>query len=96
MTEEELKDEVLTLFEEKEEQLAKGLGEIEKIEDEAMDLFDRRAIAIKNKLVADVNIADDELEKKYLEEIEELRKNILDETQEKINDVVKKAEQAQS
>lgn len=96
MTDEELKDEILALFEEKEGELLKQKEDMEKLEDEAFMEFEKEAIAIKNRLVQDVTIPEDQLEAKYLEEVEKARVRILEETKEKVDEHLKKIEASAS
>ena len=96
MTDEELRDEVLALFEEKEEELLAQEEFIKKIEEEAMMIFERKCIAIKNRLIEDVTIPDEDLESKYIEEIEGLRKTIFAEVEKNISDYVRKISEKES
>lgn len=91
LTQEEIRDELLALFEEHEEGLGSYTSQIEKIENESIESFERKIIAIKNRLVIDSNITDDDLQKKYLEEVEELRKTTLKGVEEKIQSLISKA-----
>ena len=84
LTQEEIRDELLSLFEENEEQLSSYTSQIEKIEDQAMMQFEMKVIAAKNKLVQDATITDDELEERYLEEVELIRKSVLEDTNQQI------------
>jgi predicted phage gp36 major capsid-like protein len=90
LTQEEIRDELLSLFEEHEEDLSSYTSQIEKIENESIELFERKIIAIKNRLVADSNITDEELQKKYLEEVEEARKTTLKDVEEEIKLIISK------
>ena len=89
-TDEEIRDEVLSLFEENEEQLIAVTSLIEKIEKEGVMSFEKKALAAKNKLVQDTTVPDDDLEKVYLEEIENIRKEVLEKVQQQIQEVVEK------
>ena len=89
-TDEEIRDEVLSLFEENEEQLIAVTSLIEKIEKEGVMSFEKKALAAKNKLVQDTTVPDDDLEKVYLEEIENIRKDVLEKVQMQIEEIVKK------
>lgn len=90
LTQEEIRDELLSLFEEHEEDLGSYTSQIEKIENESIESFERKIIAIKNRLVADSNIADEELQKKYLEEVDEARKTTLKDVEEEIKLLISK------
>lgn len=90
LTDEEIRDEVLSLFEENEEQLIAVTSLIEKIEKEGVMSFEKKALAAKNKLVQDTTVSDDDLEKVYLEEIENIRKDVLEKVQMQIEEIVKK------
>ncbi len=90
LTQEEIRDELLSLFEEHEEDLVLYATQIEKIENDALESFDRKIISIKNKLVNDIAISDEELQKKYLEEIELLRKVISEDVESKIKELIGK------
>jgi hypothetical protein len=92
LTQEEVRDEILSLYEEKEESLQKFSSEIEKIENEGIESFEKKVISIKNKLVQDTAVSDDELETKYLEEVELARKVVFQEVEEKIKTLVRGAE----
>ncbi len=93
LTQEEVRDEVLSLYEEKKEALQKFSSEIEKIENEGIDFFEKKVIAIKNKLAQDASITDDDLESRYLEEVETARKEALQQVEENIYALVQGAEQ---
>ncbi len=88
LTQEEIRDELLSLFEENEEQLSSYTSQIEKIEDQAMIQFEMKVIATKNKLVQDATITDDELEERYLQEVELIRKSVLEDTNQQITALV--------
>lgn len=88
LTQEEIRDELLSLFEENEEQLSSYASQIEKIEDQAMVQFEMKVIAAKNKLVQDETITDDELEERYLQEVELIRKSVLEDTNQQITALV--------
>lgn len=85
LTQEEIRDELLSLFEENEELLSSYTSKIEKIEDQAMMQFEMKVISAKNKLVQDSTVTDDELEERYLQEIESIRKSILEEVNQQIS-----------
>lgn len=88
LTQEEIRDELLSLFEENEEQLSSYTSQIEKIEDQAMMQFEMKVIGAKNKLVQDATITDDELEERYLQEVEQIRKSVLEDTNRQITALV--------
>jgi hypothetical protein len=88
LTQEEIRDELLSLFEENEEQLSLYTSQIEKIEDQAMMQFEMKVIGAKNKLVQDATITDDELEERYLQEVEQIRKSVLEDTNRQITAIV--------
>lgn len=88
LTQEEIRDELLSLFEENEEQLSSYTSQIEKIEDQAMMQFEMKVIGAKNKLVQDATITDDELEERYLQEVEQIRKSVLEDTNRQITAIV--------
>lgn len=94
MTDEELRDEVLAIFEEKEPLLLSQEETISNIEKSAMDRFDMKVISIKNKLVEDTTIPEDQLEKRYLEEVDLLRAKILEEVNQEIKDFIEKTTKA--
>jgi abortive infection bacteriophage resistance protein len=85
LSDEDLRDETLNLFEEKEEELLAHEEAIKTIEQEALDTFDKRAIAIKNRLVQDITVSDDELAGRYDEEIQKMGEELKKETEEKVN-----------
>lgn len=84
LTQEEIRDEVLSIFEDSESDLEKFSNQIEQIESEVTMLFERKSISIKNLLINDENVSDDDLEKAYLDAIYKLKDQILFETKEKI------------
>lgn len=87
---EEIRDDLLSLFEDNEEELTSYTSQIEKIEDDSFMLFEMKVIAIKNKLVSDVSVSDEELQEKYLQEIELARKSVLEDTENKIKELIAK------
>ena len=93
VTEEEIKNEMLALFEEHESELISAAEQIKKIEDDAVMYFEMKEIALKNKIIADDTIKDEEMEVKFLEELELLRKQVLENTQTKLNELLKKQEE---
>lgn len=90
LTQEEIRDSLLSLYEENEESMASYVSEIEKIEDEGIVTFERKVIAVKNRLINDESVSEENLQKKYLEEVEEIRKIVLQEVEEKIKEVTSK------
>lgn len=92
LTQEEIRDEVLSIFEEHEDALLSLASKIEKIESESMITFEKKVIAIKNRLIDDVSVPDDKLEEVCLQEIELARKVILDEAKKQIEELVKSQE----
>lgn len=84
LTQEEIRDEVLSVFEDSEHVLQRFSDQINQIESEAVMLFERRTISIKNSLINDENISDDDLEKEYLDAIAKLKDQILLDTKERI------------
>ena len=90
LTQEEIRDALLSLYEDNEQELALSASEIEKIEDEGFMSFERKVIAIKNRLISDESVSEEDLQKKYLEEVEIARKEVLSEVEKKINDLLKK------
>lgn len=89
LTQEEIRDELLSIFEEHEQELNNYTFQIEKIEKEGIMFFEKKVIAIKNKLIEDINIKDDDLQRVYLEEIEKIRKDVLEDVQNKIKELIK-------
>jgi len=87
---EDIRDEVLSLFEEKEKDLISIDKKIQKIEEEGVILFDRKAIAIKNKLVEDTSVSEDMLEEKYIDALEMARKETLEDVHQKIQELLSK------
>ena len=90
LTDEGIRDEVLSVFEEHEEHLTSVANQLEKIEKDGIITFEMKVLAAKNRLVQDPAIADDDLEKMYLEEVERVRKEVLIKVQEQIQEVVEK------
>lgn len=90
LTQEEIRDALLSLYEENEQDLSLSASEIEKIEDEGFMSFERKVIAIKNRLVSDESVSEEDLQKKYLEDVEIARKEVLSEVEKRVNDLLKK------
>lgn len=95
LTDEEIRDEVLSVFEEHEEQLISVTSQLEKIEKDGMMTFEKKILAAKNRLIQDPAIADDDLEKVYLEEVEKIRKEVLEKVEQQVQEVVAKNTQEQ-
>jgi hypothetical protein len=93
ITDEDLRDEILTIFEEKEQELKSHEEAMAKIESDAMMSFEKRAIAIKNRLVQDVEVSEEKLEETYLVELEKMRKEVVAETEQRVNEYVKSVEE---
>ncbi len=90
LTDEEIRDEVLSVFEEHEAQLVSVADQIEKIEKDGMIMFEKKILAAKNRLIEDPAVLDDDLERVYLEEVEQIRKDVLAKVQGQIQEVVEK------
>lgn len=86
------KDDILSLAEEVLDEVESDAVKLQKIEDQALLDFDMKAIAIKNRLVQDPAVSDEELEGRYLQEIESLRADIVAESQQKINKLLAEKE----
>ena len=84
---EEIKDKILAIFEEHELGILDLALKVEKIEEDAKMLLDQKCIAIKNRLINDETVKDEDLEKKYLEEIEEIGKVITKEVELKLKEL---------
>jgi hypothetical protein len=93
ITDEDLRDELLTIFEDKEEELKSHEEAMKNVEDEAMMAFERRVIAIKNRVVQDIAIPEEKLEEACLEEIEKMRKELVAEVEQKVSDYLKTIEE---
>ena len=89
LTQEEIRDEVLSIFENNEGKLQNLSEDIERIEKEAIEFFEKKSIAIKNALVNDENVKEEDLESAYLESIKKLRDQVIAETKEKITNLTK-------
>jgi hypothetical protein len=89
LTQEEIRDEVLSIFEDNEQKLLEISEEVDRIEKDAVELFERKSIALKNALVSDEGIKEENLESVYVESIGKLRNQILTETKEKIANLTK-------
>ncbi len=96
LIQEEVRDEILSSFEEKEDSLQRFSSEIENFEKEGIESFERKVIAIKNKLVQDITISDDELEARYLEEVELARKETLQHVEVSIKTLVEEVERVEA
>ncbi len=94
LTQEEVRDEVLSLFEDNEKVLLSYLSLIETIEDQGMMDFEMKIIAAKNKIIQNEAIKDDDIEAVYLKEVEEIRKKTLEDISKKITDVVREKTEA--
>lgn len=90
LTQEEIRDEVLSLFEENEKKLLSVTSQIEKIENEGVISFEMKVLGAKNRLIQDPAITDVDLEKVYIEEVENIRKEVLAKVKEQIQEVVEK------
>lgn len=77
LTQEEIRDKVLSVFEDNELMMQSFSDKIESIESEAVDFFEKKLISIKNSLINNENISDDNLEKEYLDAIAKLKDQIL-------------------
>ena len=77
LTPEEIRDEVLSFFEDHEDQLKSYDAQIGAIEDEGVRMFDDEVKALKERLVNDQTITEDDLQEKFLTEVEILKTNIL-------------------
>jgi len=84
LTQEEIRDGILSIFEDNEQDLIKLSEDVERIEKESIEFFERKSIALKNTLVSDENTKEEDLESAYIEGIEKLREQVLAETKEKI------------
>lgn len=87
LTQEQIRNEMLSLFEEHEGGLKFYESEIGAIEDEVMKLFDEKVAIAKKELIADITIADEQLEKKFFERVELIRKSIMQDLELKIKDL---------
>lgn len=92
LTQDEIRDEMLSLFENSEDELLSYATKIEKIEDDSMMYFEMKEIALKNRIAEDSSIPEDEVEKKYIEGLEILRKEVLESTQLALQELLKKQE----
>ena len=90
ITQEEIRDALLSLYEEHEGELISQANKIEKIEKDAIIDFEKKIISIKNKIAEDVTVPDEELEIRYLIEIELAHKAILKDTKNKIQELIDK------
>ncbi len=88
LTQEEIRDEVLSLFEENEQKLLTLTSQIEKIENEGVISFEKKVLAAKNNLVQDVTVLDEDLEKKYVEDVEKIRSDILEKVEHQIKELI--------
>ena len=89
LTDEELRDEILSLYEEKEPVLLSHVNEMEKIEEEAVLLFNERVEEMKQRIIKDVNISDDDLVQAYENGLDEVRKSVAKISQYKIDSFLK-------
>lgn len=93
-TQEEIRDEVLSLFEEHEDELVSQASHMEKIEADAINSFDMNVIKMKNRLIQDVTVPEEKLQEKFLEEVETIRRSTLEEVQMKIKELLEKQKEA--
>ena len=94
MTEEDFKNQLLSLFEEIEPEFARYEKVISEMGDNALMEFEKEEIAIKNRLVHDVSVSDDELASRYLAELQSAHDRILEETKRKISEYVQSLQPA--
>lgn len=88
LTQEEIRDGVLSLFEEQEVQLVAVTADLEKIEEEGVMMFEKKVLGVKNRIVQDPAVSDDDLERVYLEEVENIRKEVLEKVKQQIQEIV--------
>lgn len=88
LTQEEIRDGVLSLFEEQEVQLVAVAADLEKIEEEGVMMFEKKVLGVKNRIVQDPAVSDDDLERVYLEEVENIRKEVLEKVKQQIQEIV--------
>ncbi len=88
LTQEEIRDGVLSLFEEQEVQLVAVATDLEKIEEEGVMMFEKKVLGVKNRIVQDPAVSDDDLERVYLEEVENIRKEVLEKVKQQIQEIV--------
>lgn len=81
---------MVALYKQHEAELVAADQEIEKIEHEGRELFERKIIAIKNALVEDVNVPDDDLQKVFKEKLEIARQEVLADAEQRIEMLLKK------
>ena len=89
LTQEEVRNEILSLFEDNEGVISSYMSLFETIEDQGMMDFEMKIIAAKNKIVQNEAIKDDDIETVYLKEVEEIKKKTLEDINKKITDVVR-------
>ena len=76
---------IIDLYKKKERELATITSEIEKIENEGIELFKRRAEQMKQELAEDTSVPYEKLDEEYKKRLAELRVSVRDETQAKLD-----------
>lgn len=90
INEEKIWEEMVALYKEHEDELISADTEIEKIENEGKEFFERKVIAIKNRLAEDVNVKDEDLHKVFVEELEKARIEVLADAEKRIQELLVK------
>jgi hypothetical protein len=84
INEDTIKEEMVALFEKHGDALLAADEGLLKIEEEGVELFEKKLVALKNKLVHDETISEDDLQKRFLEELDTVRAEVLEETEKSI------------
>lgn len=64
--------------------------EIENIENEGKELFERKVIAIKNALVENVDVQEEDMHKVFVEELGKARQQVLENVEKRIKELLEK------
>lgn len=88
LTSEEIRDEVLSLFEEQEEKLKSYDTQIGALEDEAIRMFDQETAALKERLINDQTVAEDDIQTQFLKEVALIKGKILKDVEARIQNLV--------
>ena len=89
LTQEEIRDEVLSVFEDNEQGFVQFSEDVDQIEKSSIDFFERKAISIKNALINDENVKEEDLESMYISSIEKLKEQVLSDAKEKVANLTK-------
>lgn len=90
INEEKIWEEMIALYKEHEDELISADAEIEKIENEGKEFFERKVVAIKNRLAEDASVKEEDLHKVFVEELEKARIEVLADAEKRIQELLAK------